>query len=79
MDLRVALHELDARGVLPVAHGQLEERLVDATEVAVDLVRNDSIVPDAILFGCDGPGHPMTQLLLIFGSPEENEEAIYTR
>lgn len=67
MDLRVALYELDTRGVLPMAHGQFEKRLMDATEVAIDLVRNHPIVPDAFLFGGDSTGHPMTQWLLILG------------
>lgn len=64
MDFRISLHKLDACGVLPVAHGLLEEGLVHATEVAVNLVGNHTIVPDTLLFGGDSAGHPMTMLLL---------------
>lgn len=49
-----ALYELDARRVLPVAHGLLEERLEGAAEHVVDLVGDDSVVPDALLAGGGG-------------------------
>lgn len=44
-----ALDELDAREILPVSHGLLEQRLVGAGEIGVDLVRDDAEVPDALL------------------------------
>ena len=44
-----AFDEFDAGEVLPVSHGLLEQGLVSAGEIGVDLVRNDSVVPDAIL------------------------------
>lgn len=46
---RRALHELDARDVLPVPHGLLEEGLVGAAEVSVDLVGDHAEVPDTLL------------------------------
>jgi hypothetical protein len=45
----VALDKLDARPVLPVAHGHLEEGLVAAAEVGVDVVRDDAVLPNALL------------------------------
>ena len=45
----VALDELDARPILPVAHGHLEEGLVAAAEVGVDVVRDDAVLPNALL------------------------------
>lgn len=45
----VALDELDASPVLPVAHGHLEEGLVAAAEVGVDVVRDDAVLPNALL------------------------------
>lgn len=42
----VPLHELDAREVLPVPHGLLEQGLVGAAEVAINLVRDHAILPN---------------------------------
>lgn len=66
MNFCIALHKLDARGVLPVAHGLLEERLVQATEVAVDLVGNDTVVPDALLFGGHSTSYAMMMMSFHF-------------
>lgn len=44
-----AFDELDTGEVLPVAHGLLEEGLVGAGEVGLDLVRDDAVVPHALL------------------------------
>ena len=44
-----ALDEFHAREILPVSHGLLEQRLVRAGEIGVDLVRDDAKVPDALL------------------------------
>lgn len=63
MNFGIALYKLDARGVLPVAHGLLEERLVQATEVAVDLVGNDTVIPDALFFGGHSTRHPMMMMM----------------
>lgn len=60
MQIRVPLDELDAGEVLPVAHGLLEERLVGATKVAVDLVGDDAVLPDALLAVCGGADGAMT-------------------
>lgn len=49
VQLGITLHKLDAREVLPVAHGLLEERLVCATEDRIDLVGYHAIVPSALL------------------------------
>lgn len=45
----VALDKLDARPILPVAHCHLEEGLVAAAEVGVDVVRDDAVLPNALL------------------------------
>ena len=51
-----ALDEFHASEVLPVTHGLFEEGLVGAREVGVDFVRNDAVVPNAILTGrCRSP------------------------
>ena len=42
------LDKLDAGVVLPVAHGLLEQGLVDTAEVSVNLIRDDGVVPDAL-------------------------------
>lgn len=49
MQLGVPLNKLDARKVLPVAHGLLEERLMGATEDGIDLVGYHTKVPGALL------------------------------
>lgn len=49
-----------------MAHGLLEERLVQATEVAVDLVGNDTVVPDALLFGGHSTSHAMMMMSFHF-------------
>lgn len=62
MDFRVALHKLDARRVLPVAHGLFEEGFVQAAEVAVDLVGDDTVIPNALLFGGYSTRHAIAML-----------------
>lgn len=75
MYFRIALHKLDARRVLPVAHGLFEEGFVEAAEVTVDLVGDDTVVPNALLFGCYGTRHAITMLwpLQIAGQVERGK------
>lgn len=54
MQVNIPLHEFDAGEVLPVAHRLLEECLVEAAEVAIDLKGDDTVVPDALLLRGDG-------------------------
>lgn len=56
-----ALHKLDARKVLPVSHRLLEQRLVRTAKVRIDLVRNHTVVPDALRFGGGRPRRPMVR------------------
>lgn len=51
-----SLHKLDTGEVLPVAHGLLEQCLVGAAEVAVDLVGDNAVVPDTFLAGGGSAG-----------------------
>lgn len=51
MVVQVALDELDAREVLPVAHRLFEQGFVGAAEVAVDFVGNHSVIPDSFFAG----------------------------
>lgn len=55
----IAFDELDARIVLPVAHRLFKQRLMQSTEVAIDLVRNDAKIPDAFFFGRCRPSWTM--------------------
>ena len=50
--------KFDARKVLPVTHGLFEERFVRAGKVGVDLVRNHSVVPDALFARRRGAPRP---------------------
>lgn len=44
-------HELDARVVFPVTHGLLEESTMISAKIALDLVWNDSQVPESLSSG----------------------------
>lgn len=46
------LDELDAGEILPVTHGLLEQSLVSSGEVAIDLVRYNTVIPDSFLPRC---------------------------
>lgn len=50
-----AFDELDAGEVFPMAHSLLEKGFVSAREIGVDLVRDDSEVPDAFFARRSGP------------------------
>lgn len=65
MLVRHALDEFDTGEVFPVTHRLLEESLVGTAEVAVDLVRNYPVVPDAFLASCRGASSADQRLLLI--------------
>lgn len=52
MMIQLPFHELHTSEVLPMPHGLLEERLVSSAEIAVDLVWNDSVLPDSLLAVC---------------------------
>lgn len=70
--LWIALHKLDARVVLPVAHRLLKQRLVSAAEYGVNLIWNDPIVPCTLLAHSDAPSKPLTswQKVIRLVSPE---------
>lgn len=61
MFISISLDELDAREVFPMLHCLLEEGFVHPTEVAVDLVRDHSVVPDSLLSGSGRPSDPMAR------------------
>lgn len=56
--------EFDAGEVLPMSHGLFKKGFVSAREIGVDLVRDDSKVPDALLASRGGPsGAPLLDRL----------------
>lgn len=70
--LWIALHKLDARVVLPVAHRLLKQRLVSAAKYGVYLIWNDAVVPCTLLAHGDAPSKPLAswQKIIRFVSPE---------
>jgi len=54
MIYRIPVHEFNAGKIFPVSHGLLEQRFVHASEVLIDLERNDTIVPNSLLAGSGG-------------------------
>ena len=55
VQFRLSLHKLDTRGILPVSHRLLEERLVLGAELVINLVGNDTVWPDPLQPRCGGP------------------------
>lgn len=55
---RHSLHELDAGEVLPVSHRLLEQGLVRAGEITIDLVRDHAVIPHAFLTRGGRATHP---------------------
>lgn len=58
MLLRNPLDELDASEVFPVSHGLLEQGLVSAGKIPIDLVRDYTVVPYTFLACSRGSSCP---------------------
>jgi len=65
MYFSIALYKFDACRVFPVSHGLFEECFMQATEIAIDLIGYDTIIPDAFLFGSYGTSYTMMLFQLL--------------